>query len=104
MKRVSKATDIGLELRRMLRECVGAHSNCPVKIVSGNAKPSLKGRGFHYTNKRGQVIHHPNAYMKAWGKPIYNPSTIRVEVGFDWLMEKPMTWNRVREFKLLIFS
>lgn len=39
MKRVSKATDIGLELRRMLRECVGAHSNCPVKIV--NYLPTL---------------------------------------------------------------
>lgn len=53
----------------------------PIVIKSGNGKPKQVGSGFHYENKGGDIVHHPNAYRRAWGKPIYIPSTLRIEVG-----------------------
>ncbi len=78
-----KKDNLSKLIKKLLREAVSARSNCPIRIVKGESPPKLKGRSYYYTNKSGDEIYHPNAYRKAWGKPIYNPSTIRVEVGSE---------------------
>lgn len=76
------------QLRKFIRQisdCYGKY--WPIIIVDGNAKPNLAGHSWHYENKSGHYITYPNAYRRAWGKPIYIGSTRRVEVGSDWLLE-----------------
>lgn len=98
-----KVNNLSKLIKKLIRESVSARSNCPIKIINGSDPPKLKGRGWYYTNKRGDKIHHPNAYRKAWGKPIYNPSTIRVEVGSDWLLNS-LTEKNVKLLKLTMFT
>jgi hypothetical protein len=74
-----------LELKRALRKKLDTRNNLPVKIVPGNQKPKVVGYRCHFTNKRGDIVHYPNAYRKAKGKPIYNHSTVRIEVGAKWI-------------------
>lgn len=57
-----------------------------LKLWKAKNPPKLKGKSYHYTNKSGHMIYHPNAYRRAWGKPIYRHSTLRIEVGCDWLL------------------
>lgn len=75
-----------IKQRRAIRAAANAESHVRVKIVDGNVNPCLKGKSHYYTNKSGDIIQSPNAYRRAWGKPIYHHSTIRVEVGIDWIM------------------
>ena len=84
--KITNKTNISILLKRLIRKSVGANNNTPVHIIEGNMPPKLRGKIWHYTNKSGDIIHHPNAYRAAWGKPIYIRSTIRVEVGSDWLL------------------
>jgi hypothetical protein len=88
MKQVkfSYKTNISLWIKRSLRKSVGAHTTCPIHIILGSKAPSLKGESYYYSNKHGDRIWHPGAYRRAWGKPIYHSSTLRVEVGSDWLL------------------
>lgn len=97
-----KNTNYSLIIKRLLREAVGARSNCPIQIVTGNSPPKLTGRSYYYTNKSGDVIYHPNAYIRAWGKPIYNRSTIRIEVGSSWILEN-LTIKNIKFQKLKAF-
>lgn len=74
-------------LRQIIRKvanCVG--TTIPIVIIDGDSAPTCKGTGYHYRNKSGDLIRYPNAYQRAWGKPIYYPSTIRIEVGKEWPM------------------
>lgn len=74
-------------LRRVIRkaaDCVG--TTIPIVIIDGDSSPICKGACGHYRNKSGDIIHSPNAYRRAWGKPIYYPSTIHIEVGAEWPM------------------
>jgi hypothetical protein len=89
-------------IKKLIREAVSARPNCPIQIVNGDDPPKLKGRGYYFTNKRGDEIYHPNAYRRAWGKPIYNPSTIRVEVGSNWLLSN-FTEKNIKMLKLKAF-
>lgn len=77
-----------LTIRRSLRNIAkgrtGWRNNLPIHIIEGDIAPRVVGRGFYYTNKSGDLIRYPNAYQKAWGKPIYHKSTIRIEVGKDY--------------------
>ena len=57
----------------------------PIEVVDGNEAPYIVGASFHYENKSGDIIHHPNAYRRAWGKPIYIASTKKIVVGKKWL-------------------
>ena len=98
-----KNENISLVIKRMVRQAANARNNCPIKIVNGNVAPIIKGHHFYWSNKSGDVIRYPNAYKRAWGKPIYNHSTIRVEVGSDWLLTS-LTTNNVKELKLKIFK
>ena len=103
MQKINVNTDISSLLKKWIREIAGARNNCPVRIVKGDSPPTLLGKGYHYTNKSGNIIRHLNAYKKAWGKPIYVNSTIRVEVGADWLLTG-LTFKKVKFTKLAAFK
>lgn len=83
--------DLSKPIKRLIRFAVsnqpGFRNNIPIEIVPGKLKPVIKGRGYHFRNKSGDLIRYPNAYAKAWGKPIYYPSTLRVEVGVKFLKD-----------------
>lgn len=73
------------EERRIARKWSGDKGNRPVVVIYGQSAPRLVGTPWHYENKRGDWIHHPNAYRAAWGKPIYIASEMRTEVGHEWV-------------------
>lgn len=86
-----------MNLRKAIRRaanCVG--TTIPIVIVDGDSAPTCKGTGYHYRNKSGDFIHSPNAYRRAWGKPIYYPSTQRIEVGMEWPMHVGLTSHVVK--------
>ncbi len=103
MTYVSNNTDVSRLLKKWIREVAGARNNCPIVVVKGGSAPTLLGKSYHYVNKSGDIIRHPNAYKRAWGKPIYMPSTIRVEVGANWLLNG-LTAKKVRLEKLAVFK
>ena len=69
-----------------LRKGTGC-STAPIIVKEGKFPPRWKGESFYYINKSGDLIRHPNAYRKAWGKPIYVPSSRHIIVGKDWLKQ-----------------
>lgn len=103
MIKVSYKDMISNFIKKELRKSVNAHKSCPVIIIAGNNPPKLLGQSFHYENKSGDRIWHPNAYRAKWGKPIYVRSTLRVEVGSDWLLSNlslcSLKEHRLRAFK-----
>lgn len=64
-----------------------SYSAAPIVIEEGNSSPHWGGASFHYENKSGDWIRHPNAYRRAWGKPIYVASTRHIVVGKLWLKQ-----------------
>ena len=94
--------DLSKTIKKLLRQSVGARNNCPIKIVEGDKPPKLLGKTYYYTNKSGVVIKHPAAYRLKYGKPIYRPSTIRVEVGSGWLLNN-FTLKNIKLLKLKAF-
>jgi hypothetical protein len=73
-------------LRKYVRRmCDQVGTAYPIEVVEGYSEPTVKGRSWHYENASGDLISFPNAYRRAWGKPIYTASTRRIEVGADWL-------------------
>lgn len=72
-------------IRRVCREIAGAHRSMPVRLVAGSQAPVVTGRSYHWVTPGGRPVHHPNAYRRAWGKPIYVCSTLSVEVGIEWV-------------------
>lgn len=78
----SKPRDRQLVFRQVCRRLAGADSYVPVVVVQGYQVPTLLGESAYYTNKRGELIHHPGAY----GYPmIYHASSRRVEVGIKYV-------------------
>ncbi len=73
-----------VEFRRAARRAANAYSNCPVRITEGNQAPTVEGSRSYYTTPAGNLVSYPNAYRRHFGRPIYNPSTIRVVVGAEW--------------------
>lgn len=100
---INNNTNLSLFIKRELRKALGTRNNFPVSIVGGNSAPSIKGHGFYYENKSGDKINYPSAYRKAWGKPIYIHSTLRIEVGGDWILDN-LTINKLKEIKLRAFK
>lgn len=100
--KLTDKTNLSLFIKRVLRKSLGTRNNCPVKIIEGFSAPKLKGSGFHYTNKSGEIIRYPKAYMKAYGKPIYNQSSLRIEVGAEWLLNS-FSLHNLRLIKLKAF-
>lgn len=57
------------------RNSAGVSSSTPVEIVAGDAAPELAGRPYLSTCfRRGN-----------FSRNLYTPSTLRIEVGSDWL-------------------
>ena len=81
-------TDIYNVLRLLAKGQPGWYSNISVEIIPGRSAPKVVGRSFYYTNKRGDLIRYPSAYAKAWGKPIYHHSSLRVQVGKNFAATK----------------
>jgi hypothetical protein len=77
--------------RKMARLAAGAHTSCPVKVVDGDVAPHCTGERSHYVTPSGKPVYHPNAYRRAFGKPVYVASTLAVEVGKEWLAAQPWT-------------
>jgi len=101
--KVTPKENISIFLKREIRKSVGASLNIKVILIAGNQPPKLVGRKGHYENKSGDIIRYPNAYRKAWGKPIYVHSTIRIEVGGDWILSNFSLYN-LRMHKLRAFK
>jgi hypothetical protein len=58
----------------------------PVIDKDGFDPPKLCGRTYYWTTPSGKTeVRHPNAY--GW-KTLYHGSTLRIEVGRGWLIEK----------------
>ena len=71
-----------------LRNAIGyGYSAAPIMIEDGKSVPRWGGSSFHYENKSGDYIYHPNAYRKALGKPIYIASTRHIIVGKKWVIQ-----------------
>lgn len=100
--KLTDKTNISLLIKRVLRKSLGARNNCPVKIIEGSSIPKLKGYSSHYTNKSGDIIRYPIAHKKAYGKPIYHSSSLRIEVGAEWLLTSLSLYN-LRLIKLKAF-
>jgi hypothetical protein len=65
---------------------VGAYGKpYPIVEVQGREPPKMAGEPGHFVNLSGERIHYPNAYRRAWGKPNYVASTVRIEVGALWV-------------------
>lgn len=60
----------------------------PIKVVGGHDEPKLAGEPFHWVTPGGKPVSFPSAYRRAWGKPVYVASTLRIEVGVAWLLNK----------------
>lgn len=83
---------MGTEVKRLLRKLAGAHANCPVEVVPGDKSPVLAGSSWHYTNRSGDYIRHPSAYSRrGWSSLVYRHSTLRVEVGSEWLQNSEIS-------------
>lgn len=57
----------------------------PILVVGGSRGPRLAGEGFHHVTPGGRPVRFPNAYRRAYGKPVYVASTVRIEVSLSWL-------------------
>lgn len=85
--KINSKTNLSLLLKRLIRDCAGARNNCRINIVLGKQSPKLDGKKSHYTNISGEIIYHPNAYAKKGRRSmVYHSSTVRVDVGAEWLM------------------
>lgn len=68
------------------RIVVDASRKVPVRVVDGASAPALVGESYHWTNRSGERVRHPSAYSRrGWSSLCYCYSTLRVEVGADWL-------------------
>jgi len=77
------------ELRKYIRKQADATGKCwPIKLVDGYKCPTVTGHSFHYvTPGKHRPVYYPNAYRRAWGKPMYVGSTKCIEVGADWILD-----------------
>lgn len=70
------------------KSCGCSGKSYPIEINEGGNPPDLLGNRWHYKTKGGRKIYHPSAYSKkGWGNMRYVSSTIRIEVGTEWVME-----------------
>jgi hypothetical protein len=75
------------KLRTLIRKAAGLEhtSRYPIVVVEGDAPPRLVGRKWHYTTPNGTPVRFPSAYRKKFGQPVYVPSSLRVEVGREFV-------------------
>ena len=83
---------IAQQYRAYVRQQAKAGTANPIHIVEGAAEPQYLGEcGYHTTPSGKTIVRHPNAYK--W-PTVYHGSTLRVEVGRDWLAAHNIpTWT-----------
>jgi hypothetical protein len=81
------STEAKKEIRSLALRKERGSSSAPIVVEDSSAAPYWVGDSFHYENKSGDRIRYPNAYRRAWGKPIYVKSTRRIMVGKEWLKQ-----------------
>ncbi len=72
-------------LRTAIRRVASADSrgSRPVIVIDGDTPPGWAGESYYHTTPSGlTIVRHPSAY--GW-PTLYHASTLRVEVGVDWL-------------------
>lgn len=84
------------QIKRAARTAARAPLNVPVAVIPGDSPPRLRGEGFSWRTPGGAPVRHPGAYSRAWGKPIYIPSSLRVEMGEEFPMAAGWTPAPVR--------
>lgn len=58
-----------------------------VRVVEGESPPTLRGEGSGWTTLDGRTeVYSPMRYKAAGGKCVYRKSTLRVEVGIEWII------------------
>lgn len=76
-------------LNFIFRKMFGFHhhdTSCKIEYIDGNCPPSLIGKRGHWTTKSGITVIYPNAYRRAWGKPIYHKSTRKILIGKEYII------------------
>ena len=74
------------ERRTILRSAGQTQANIKIQIIPGIAlAPRTVGESYYWTTPSGAICHHPNAYSRAFGRPVYHGSTRRVIVGSEWI-------------------
>lgn len=75
------------QIRKKIRAACGQSGTpYPIEIVDGDNPPRLVGESSGYVTRGGRKIYHPSAYSKrGWSNMVYSPSTMRIEVGQDWI-------------------
>ena len=73
-------------LRTAIRRVADVYWSCPVVLSADDSPPSLRGESYYWTTPSGELVHHPSAYIAAFGRPTYMSSTHRVCVGTQWLL------------------
>jgi hypothetical protein len=68
---------------RIVRRCAGAppHTAIYVDRESPLMMPRYVGEPPRYETPAGQIVRHQSAYRRAYGRPVYVASTLRVLVG-----------------------
>ena len=96
-KKAQQVINSNAHLREWVRRQADAYgTRYPVEVVEGHKAPTLEGESGYYTTLSGKTrVMHPGAYK--W-PTIYHCSTIRVEVGADWLSaRRPKTFSSAVE-------
>jgi hypothetical protein len=76
-----------LQRRAILRSANQPQANIAIEIIPGIAlAPRSVGESYYWTTPSGSICHHPSAYRAHFGRPIYQASTRRVQVGSDWIV------------------
>lgn len=78
---------MNITVKRIARQLCNARNNLPVIMVEGDKAPVIVGSDAHWTTPKGEYVRHPNAYRKNFGRPIYHKSTVRVEVGAEFMAD-----------------
>jgi hypothetical protein len=87
--RIRRIIQAASEYRTYVRaQAKASGSTCPIQVVPGTAAPHLTGSSFYFTTPGGKPVYYPSAYRKAFGRPVYNSSTRRIEVGAGWLAQR----------------
>jgi hypothetical protein len=76
------------QYRQYVRSQVSRPQGELIEVTVGSAAPHYEGETSHHVNASGHLVRHPNAYRKAFGKPIYVASTYRIVVGEKWLTKR----------------
>lgn len=99
---------VAKRIRAICRDVLGFPNNCNTPIVvddNGTEPPAWAGKRYHHTNASGDIIRHPSAYRRAYGKPIYVASTRHVTVGLLWLQAYELApegevWQAITDYAI----